>query len=180
MSERKELDRIINLFNMSFHGGAWHGPSFLENIKDITPKTAGNRQTGTHTIAELVYHTTSWRIFAVKKIQGEIDYNVSTEKQNWGNLKEIDEFEWETLQMELTLSQDELIMALTEKDDEFLDQIVSGSEYNFHTLLHGIIQHDIYHSGQVAILKKGAVKKTRFSDDDDYGYKTSSFLDDEY
>lgn len=178
-----ELERIKNLMNATFHGGAWHGPSVLENVKDIKPKVAANRQKGIHTIAELVYHMTSWRIFALKKIQGEADYDIKTEKQNWGNLKEVDEFEWETLQMELTLSHDELMMALEEKNDSFLSEIVPGSEYDFYTLLHGIIHHDLYHNGQIGILKKSAPKSSKFDDDDDYGSSNRYFnseFDDEY
>lgn len=159
-----EIDRIKNLLNAAFHGGAWHGPSVLEVVKDIKPKTAGFRQKNIHTIAELIYHITSWRIFAVKKIGGDEEFVIDNDKLNWGNLKSIDEFEWETLQMELTLSHDELILALEDKDDSFLDEIVPGTEYDFHTLLHGIIHHDLYHTGQIAILKK---MKPKTADDED-------------
>src|ERR1700709_1543452 len=110
--ETKAIDRIKEQLNAAFHGGAWHGPSVLEVVKDIKPKLAANRVPNIHTIAELVYHITTWRIFAVPRLQGDVEYEVKTEKQNWGNLKTMDEFEWETLQMELTLSHDELMTAL--------------------------------------------------------------------
>lgn len=176
--QTSELDRIKTLLNATFHGGAWHGPSVLENLQGIKPKAAGNRQKNIHTIAELVYHITTWRIFALKKIQGDAEFLIKTEKQNWGNLKEIDEFEWETLQMELTLSHDELMTGLEEKDDNFLLEIVPGAEYDFYTLLHGIIHHDIYHCGQIAILKKNSPKSSKFDDDDEF--KTSNYFEDEY
>jgi uncharacterized damage-inducible protein DinB len=178
VAQTTELDRIKILLNATFHGGAWHGPSVLENLKGIKPKAAGNRQKDIHTIAELVYHITTWRIFVLKKIQGDIEFLIKTEKQNWGNLKEIDEFEWETLQMELTLSHDELMAVLDEKDDTLLWEIVPGAEYDFYTLLHGIIHHDLYHNGQIGILKKSAPKSSKFDDDDEF--KTSNYFDDEY
>lgn len=180
--QTKEIDRIKTLLNAAFHGGSWHGPSVLENVKDIKPKTAGNRQKGIHTIAELVYHMTTWRIFALKKIQGEAEFDIKTEKQNWGNLKEIDEFEWETLQMELTLSHDELMSSLEDKTDNFLIEIVPGSEYDFYTLLHGIINHDLYHNGQIGILKKMAPKTSKFDDEEDTRSSRyfSEGFDDEY
>jgi uncharacterized damage-inducible protein DinB len=178
VAQTTELDRIKILLNAAFHGGAWHGPSVLENLKGIKPKAAGNRQKDIHTIAELVYHITTWRIFALKKIQGDVEFVIKTEKQNWGNLKEIDEFEWETLQMELTLSHDELMAALDEKDDTLLMEIVPGAEYDFYTLLHGIIHHDLYHNGQIGILKKSAPKSSKFDDEDEF--KTSNYFEDEY
>ena len=173
-----EIDRIKILLNAAFHGGSWHGPSVLENLKDIKPKGAGNRVKGIHTIAELIYHMTTWRIFAIKKLQGEAHFDIKTEKQNWGNLKEIDEFEWETLQMELTLSHDELMSSLEEKDDAFLLEIVPGSEYDFYTLLHGIIHHDLYHNGQIGILKKMGPKASKFDEDDDL--KSSRYFNDSF
>lgn len=151
---KNNIEDLIQNLNASFHGGAWHGPSLLEHLKGLKFTTAGYRISNIHTIAELIYHITSWRLFAIKKIQGDALYNIDSEKKNFGDFKKIDEFELETLMMELTLSQDELVKALENKEDIFLDEIVPGAEYTFDTLLHGIIQHDIYHSGQIAIIKK--------------------------
>jgi hypothetical protein len=178
MTERKEIERLISLLNAGFHGGAWHGPSVLEATKDLKIKVAGHRIKGIHTIAELVYHITSWRIFAVKKIAGDTAYVVKTENQNWGSFKTVDEFELETLIMELTLSHDELMLVLEEKNDNFLDEIVPGAEYNFYTLLHGIVHHDLYHTGQISILKK----MVPVSKNDDYDSKPSksSYFTDEF
>jgi hypothetical protein len=52
------------------------------------------------------------------------------------------------------VTHDLLIELLETKDDEFLSGEVDYREYNFRFLLHGIIQHDIYHIGQIAFLKK--------------------------
>jgi uncharacterized damage-inducible protein DinB len=67
---------------------------------------------------------------------------------------------------------------LEEKDDCFLNEIVPGAEYDFYTLLHGIIHHDLYHNGQVGILKKSASKTSKFDDEDEF--RTTSYFEDEY
>jgi hypothetical protein len=56
--------------------------------------------------------------------------------------------------MELILSHDELIKELDTKKDDLLNEIVEGSEYDYYTLIHGIVHHDIYHTGQIMLLKK--------------------------
>ena len=173
----QNIENLKNLFNTSFHGGAWHGPSVLELTKGLKVKEASYSAGNIHNIAELLYHITSWRLFAVKKMQGDENYNISDEKANWGNIGKIDQFELEALMMELTLSQDELIKELESKDDAFLQQIVPGAEYNFNTLLNGIIHHDLYHSGQIAIIKKMASKNIK-ADDDDYSESSRYFEDD--
>ncbi len=82
---------------------------------------------------------TTWRIFAVRKLQGDTNFDIKTKEKNWKTFPQFDEFEWETLQMELSLSQEELISELEKRtSDEFLDQIVPGRTYSFYTMLHGV------------------------------------------
>lgn len=159
------IENVKTLLNNAFHGGAWHGPSVLELTKGLSLKEAGFKTGTVHTIAELIYHITSWRIFTVKKIQGDAEFNVDGEKANWGNMGKLDQFELETLMMELTLTHDELMTELEKKDDDFLNEIVPGAEYTFFTLLTGQIQHDLYHAGQMAVLKKLAAKSKSADDD---------------
>jgi hypothetical protein len=148
------VQRIKTLLNAGFHGGAWHGPSVLESVKNITAKEASFKSPTIHTAAELIYHITSWRIFALKRLQGDYEYQIDTDKKDFGVAPKIDKFELETLLMELSLSHDELIKELDTKDNHFLNEIVEGSEYDYYTLIHGIIHHDIYHTGQIILLKK--------------------------
>ena len=133
--ENHLVHRIKTLLDAGFHGGAWHGPSVLESVKSLSPKEASFKTPTVHTISELIYHITSWRIFAVKRLQGEDDYQIDDEKKNFGSAPKVDEFELETLLMELSLSHDELISELSKKDDHFLSEIVPGSEYDYYTLL---------------------------------------------
>jgi uncharacterized damage-inducible protein DinB len=174
--ENRLLENIKTLLNNAFHGGAWHGPSVLEIVKGLGLKEAGYKTGTVHTIAELIYHITSWRIFTIKKIQKDANYNIDDEKKNWGNLGKLDAFELETLIMELTLSHDELIKELESKTDAFLYEIVPGAEYDFFTLLTGIVNHDLYHTGQMSMLKKLAAKSK--SSDDDVMSSSRYFEDD--
>ncbi|MPR36503.1 DinB family protein [Salmonirosea aquatica] len=167
METKEELLRIIDLLNDTYESEqAWHGPSVVEVLRGVSPKLADKRiSPSTHTIAELVFHMTTWRIFAVRKLQGDASFDIKTKEKNWKTFALVDEFEWETLQMELSLSQEELISELEKRDsDAFLDQIVPGRDYSYYTLLHGLINHDLYHAGQIALIKKG-LSSSAFQDD---------------
>lgn len=170
------IERIIKLLNAAFHGGAWHGPSVLEVVKPVKPKQAEYKLGNVHTIAELMYHLTSWRIFAVQKINGNAEYEIVGDK-NFGKFNKIDEFELETLLMELSLSHDELLRVLEDKNDDFLMENVPGTEYDFYTLLHGVIHHDLYHAGQVSVLKKLIDRKLEKLDDVN---SSSRFFEEDY
>jgi uncharacterized damage-inducible protein DinB len=177
MIANDELIRIIDLLNTTYESEeAWHGPSVVEALRGVTPAMAGRRITpNTHTIAELVFHMTSWRIFCVKKMQGDADFDITTPAKDFGALPDkIDDFEWEALEMELSLSQEELINELDKRDDdEFLEDIVPGRQYTYYDMLHGVINHDLYHTGQIMILKKAFTFQgagSRYENDvDEYG-----------
>lgn len=161
MEIKEELLRIIDLLNDTYESEeAWHGPSVVETLRGVTPRLANRRLVpDTHTIAELVYHMTTWRIFTVRKLQGDAQFDINTKEKNWKVFANIDALEWETLQMELSLSQEELISALEKRqDDAFLESIVPGRDYSYYTLLHGIVNHDLYHAGQIALINKGLGK----------------------
>ncbi|MBD2755064.1 DinB family protein [Spirosoma validum] len=192
MVSNDELIRIIDLLNTTYEGEeAWHGPSVVDVLSGVTPDMAGRRiAPNTHSIAELVFHMTSWRIFCVKKMQGDEKFDIITPDKNFGALPEkIDDFEWEALEMELSLSQEELVNELDKRDDdEFLEDIVPGRDYTYYDMLHGIINHDMYHTGQIMILRKALSFKgtgSKYDDDDDvddYGstYGSSQEHDDYY
>jgi uncharacterized damage-inducible protein DinB len=158
------VGRIVKLLNAAFHGGAWHGPSALEVIKPVKPKQAEFKLGNVHTIAELIYHMTSWRIFAIQKVNGNEKYEIIGDK-DFGKFGKIDKFELETLLMEMSLSHDELLSVLMDKTDDFLMENVPGTEYDYYTLLHGIIHHDLYHTGQIAVLKKLIDRKSEKLDE---------------
>jgi uncharacterized damage-inducible protein DinB len=158
MISKEEILRIIDLLNDTYESEeAWHGPSVVEVLRGVSPRMAESKLTvNTHSIAEIVFHMTSWRIFAVRKLQGDAEFDITSKDKNWKTFTFFDEFEWETLQMELSLSQEELISELEKNEnDEFLEEIVPGRDYTYYTLLHGIIHHDMYHSGQISLIKKG-------------------------
>jgi len=158
MELKEEILRIIDILNDVYESEeAWHGPSVVEVLKDVSPRIAQGRLTpNTHSIAEIVYHMTTWRIFTVRKLQGDTGFDVHALNKDWKKFGVVDDFEWEALQMELSLSQDELINELENlPDDSILEEIVPGRDYAYYTLLHGIIHHDLYHAGQIALIKKG-------------------------
>ena len=182
METKEELLRIIDLLNDTYESEeAWHGSSVVEILRDVTPKLADRRLApNTHTIAELVFHMTTWRIFAVKKLQGDKEFDIKTKEKNWKIFPLVDALEWETLQMELSLSQEELVSELEKKaSDEFLETIVSGRNYSFYTLLHGIINHDLYHAGQIALIKKG-LGKAVFEEENLDGTEDNAIFDADY
>ncbi|WP_333820323.1 DinB family protein [Ohtaekwangia sp.] len=145
-----EILHLAHALQNTFEKNAWHGPAVKEVLADITPQQAHHRLPATHSIIELVAHMTAWRTFVTHRLRGDTDYKVSDE-QNFPTLSD-----WNIVVRNLEESQAALLQALLQFPQQRLDEKISPGEYNytFYTLLSGIIHHDLYHLGQIVLLKK--------------------------
>ena len=150
-----ETFRIINMLQNAYNGAAWHGTSIMEVLEKITAKQAFQPSERIHRICELVQHITAWRIFAIKRLEGDEHYEIS-QKENWKTFINRDEAAWEEIKADLAESQKNIISALEKISDERLNDEVEGKAYDYYTLVHGVIQHDLYHLGEIALLAHGA------------------------
>lgn len=148
---RVELEKIIDNLETVFRGDAWHGPSILELLQSM-PNDITSRKFpySKHSIAELVFHLTAWRKFVIKKIEGDIHYDLVNEEDNYGTEDVLQD--WKILIENLKSAQSELVEKLESCDDELLAKMVPGQYYDFHKLLTGLIQHDTYHLGMIWVL----------------------------
>lgn len=152
---KSEIEKIVRLLNRTYHAGAWHGPSVKEALQNIDEETARKRIPNTHSIIELVAHMTAWRKFVIAKLDGQLEYNVPDEKnfpnpENWAQaLQELDE------------TQEKLISMMDTLPDSKLSELVPHNTYKYthYTMLHGIIQHDLYHTGQIMLIRKSVASR---------------------
>jgi uncharacterized damage-inducible protein DinB len=146
-----ETSNLAKLLEKSFHGPAWHGPAVLEALENLSVQGASRKIPDTHSIIELVAHMTTWRKFVTKRLKGDNSYEVS-DAENFPI-----EADWEDVLHNLKESQASLLAAIKTFPEDQLFKVVPTRQYDFYTMLHGIIQHDIYHTGQIILLKKISV-----------------------
>ncbi|MEX2231643.1 MAG: DinB family protein [Cyclobacteriaceae bacterium] len=153
---QSEIQRIVSLLKQTFEKDAWHGPSVKEVLNKITPEQVFNRLPDTHSIIELVAHMTSWRIYVTKKLSGDDAYKVTEELNFPQNTN------WTDTVKQLEESQCQLITAIEKFPEEKLTELVAGfrDPYTYYTLIHGIIHHDLYHTGQIMLIHKAMAKQT--------------------
>jgi hypothetical protein len=148
-----ELSRIKSMVQNTFDGAAFHGASIMEIIDKISANQAFHPSEHIHRICELVQHITAWRIFAVKRLEGDVHYEV-TQTEDWKTFINPDATTWEEIKSELAKSQNSLVRALDKTSDDRLKDEVEGKAYDYYTLIHGVIQHDLYHLGEIALLAR--------------------------
>lgn len=151
-----EINRIAHILKHVYEGEAWHGPSIKEVLTGVDTDLALKRiSPTTHNIAELVIHMSNWRVFALEKLTGSLTYDIILNSEaDWQVVNELSPERWQELLEILDDSQNELLEVVSRFSPNKINDIVPGRRYSFYILLHGIIQHDIYHSGQIAQIKK--------------------------
>lgn len=148
-----ELARIGDQLERAHRGNAWHGPALREILAGVGSSAAASRPVpGGHTIVELVVHVIAWQDEAVARLVGTGSHELPPER-DWPRATEGDAA-WEALLRELDASHDRLQSAIRELSEDSLDRPVPGHPTTVYQLLHGVIQHNLYHAGQMAILKK--------------------------
>jgi len=134
----------------SLKGPAWHGPSLLEILQDVSAEEAQTRPIpSAHTIAELVAHIAAWNRAAERGLDSQI-----VTLQGEADWPEIGE--WSAAVAELEAAVTSLASrAEATTEDELKQKVRSAdSEYSRYVLFHGVTQHNLYHAGQLAVLKK--------------------------
>jgi uncharacterized damage-inducible protein DinB len=150
----KESVRIADQLHRAFHGHAWHGPALLELLKGVDAKTAAARPVqDAHNIWELVLHIAAWDGAALSRIGGKKAKLKGN--QNFPPVPEPTEFAWSQAVAHAKRIHEELVETVAGLSDSRLKEIVPGKRYDFYHMLHGVAQHELYHAGQIALLKKG-------------------------
>jgi len=150
-----ETKRIANQLERSQKGSAWHGPALGELLADVDAELARRRPLpGAHNIWELVLHITAWQAAAIGAVNGKPMPNL-TDVEDWPSISHTDE-DWREAVRHLGRVNQELVASVNQFPDARLRERVPDREFTFYFLLHGVVQHNLYHAGQVALLKKSA------------------------
>jgi uncharacterized damage-inducible protein DinB len=151
-----EIQRISEQLRRAFEGNAWHGPAVRELLADVTAAGAVARPLpSAHSIWEIVLHMATWERVVRRRLQGETIADLPSD-QDWPAIQDTSEAAWHKTIQDLERANHALREEITRVGEEGLAETVPGKEHSVYTMLHGIIQHDLYHAGQVALLKKAS------------------------
>jgi uncharacterized damage-inducible protein DinB len=149
-----EIARILDQMDRAFGGDAWHGPPLKSLLDGLMAEDAAKHPIrGAHSIWELVHHLTTWNIIVHQELSGaaaEI-----TPELDWPPVWEVSEVEWQRALQKLIDARSRLRRAVERlRDDELEERPSKRTKNSRYVMLHGVVQHDLYHAGQIALLKK--------------------------
>lgn len=151
-----ETARIADQLRRAFYGGAWHGDSLFEILTGVTAVHAAARPIkNAHSIWELLLHISAWDAAVRRRMTG-VAVQLS-DAENFPPVTDTSDAAWGKALEEVRRVHDELTAAVMHFPEADLMKPVpgkNGAHYNFIYMLDGLAQHELYHAGQIALLKK--------------------------
>lgn len=153
-----ESSQIADQLYRAFYGSAWHGPAVLELLEDVNAVTAAAKPlANAHSIWELLLHVEVWDRAAMVRLSGAKCQPQGTD--NFPPVTKATASAWRKAIAEAKRTHDKLVKTVEGLPESRLSDRVPGKRYDFYHMLHGIAQHELYHAGQMAVLKKTESKK---------------------
>ena len=149
-----ELSRLEQQLARAFAGEAWHGPSVLEALAGVTAQQAAAHPIpGAHSIWELTLHLGGTYDLVLRRLSG--DGRQMTEAEDWPATPTINDENWREAVGALQQLNDRLRQAIRQFPAARLDEpLVPEAPYTAYTQFIGVTQHNLYHAGQIVLLKK--------------------------
>ena len=149
-----DRSRIADQLRRAMHGEAWHGPAVLELLHDVTASQAGARPiAGAHSIWELVLHLAATYGLVLRRVRG--DARQLSPEEDWPAEPPPTEARWRAAIDALRGLNEEAQRAMEGLPAARLDeQLVASPPYTAWVQFVGLTQHDLYHAGQIALLKR--------------------------
>ena len=151
----KEIQDISTTLQKTLKGEPWFGRSVYSLLDEIDPSIVYLKpNNNAHSLADLLYHMITWAEFTQKRLEKEKDLDlVFFDSQDWRNIDPAIHT-WEKGLEQFKKINDSIFQLLSKADESLLNETVDFRKYDFRYLLNGLIQHNIYHIGQIAYVNK--------------------------
>ncbi len=154
MNEKK---RILDILDRAYRAKAWCGSSLLESLDGVSSALAAKRPVKyAHSIWELVEHVASWNEIVAWRLLGEPP--VVTPELNFPPVTKKTPAAWKATLRRLARSQARFRAAVVAFPVAMLGRKRPKTDHTWGVLLHGQIEHQLYHAGQIAMMRRGLGK----------------------
>ena len=148
-----EVKRTADQLKRAYEGRAWHGPSLREILADVTAQQAARRPVeGAHSIWEITLHISAWEGAVLERLKGR--YVEDPEEGDWPAVDDTSDAAWQETLARLESKHMKLRDAVARFEDDKLNAPLAQAKPSAYFNIHGVLQHTLYHAGQIALLKK--------------------------
>jgi uncharacterized damage-inducible protein DinB len=151
-----ETQRIKSLFENLYDGNPWLDVTLIGTLSEISAEKAAKKPAGGgNSIWEIADHIISWRENVLQRINGQT--MITPDDNYFTPVSDTSENAWQQTLKNLATSQQKWMEFLQGFSDPELSGIYPPNGHTHYEHIHGIIQHDAYHLGQVVLIAKHLV-----------------------
>lgn len=152
-----EILRLADQLRRAYDGDPWHGSPLTRLLTGVSATDAAARPLpGAHSILETVLHIAAWMGETRERLRGSPPGEPA--EGDWPVAEVTSESGWALAKSKLALAHEELVRAVEAFPEEKLWQTVgapqrdraAGTGTSYYVLLHGVVQHNVYHAAQIA------------------------------
>ena len=149
----KESQRIIKLFEKGYDGSPWIDVNLVDTLHSISAEQALKKITpASNSIWEITNHIISWRNNVLQRVKGK---ELKTPPHNYFTpVKKGTQTDWELTLQQLDATQNDWIQFLKTIQEETFEEIYLPNQMTYYEHIQGILQHDVYHLGQIVMLTR--------------------------
>jgi hypothetical protein len=155
--ERSRVDALVALCDEAFDRRSWHGTNLSGAVRGLDARAAAWRpRAGRHSIWELVVHAAYWKYAVRRRLTREKRGSFALQGSNWfaRPLQDRSEAAWRADVRLLRREHQLLLETLAQMTDPDLDRRPGGTRWTSAGLIRGVAAHDLYHAGQIQLLKR--------------------------
>ena len=147
---------LLEIIDTAYDRKSWHGTNLRGSIRGLTARQAAWRPSAKrHNIWELVVHCAYWKYTALRRLSEAPRGSFAVKGSNWFERREhSDHRAWGADVALLDRMHRELRAAVAELTPRDLRKTPRGSKVSNFALLSGVAAHDLYHAGQIQLLKR--------------------------
>lgn len=151
-----EIALLLRLLDQGYDKKAWHGPNLRGSLRGLTaPQAVWRPHPDRHSIAEIAVHAAYWKYAVRRRLRGDKRGSFPLKGSNWFSLPApLDEALWRQYVALLEAEHRALRAAVVDLPHAQLHHTPAGSKVSNATLIYGIASHDVYHAGQIQLLKR--------------------------
>ena len=145
-----EIKDITNQLKHVYGGKPWYGRTILSCLEELVQEDLELKINDDHSIGQILIHMITWRRFVVNVLRNQIEKIELNSEKDWGS----ESGEVGEIRGAFETSQSDLLDLLNKAKDELLTQQVPDNGFTVKIMLEGLVQHDVYHLGQVLLMKR--------------------------
>lgn len=148
-------DHIQEQLTSLLGGDVWYGENLIDSIGVLLTDQALYRICPTaKNIAEIIHHLIAWNKYVVLKLDSDEEFDIKlNSEEDWKTFDELTDQTWQQMKKQFFQGYQEIVEHYEGLERAALEEMVPGRGYDFRFLMQGIVQHNIYHLGQINLIK---------------------------